>query len=356
MGLWAGWFAAYSLTNVFRDAPRIITLHVVLCTTYKSYFLFNFSDANGFWLPEAVLNGTRAPAKFSDLLPPVAADELPLDVGYTDTDSPLDMDEGAIERLFETYERQYLHDDIAAAQSMPLGSETFDSDGAVSALLPTPHSIKSRQTEDGSSGIVSTVRSVTEVLTTVTTSITTGESYSESTIDEKRSREQHETVALGLGHEWSATLSKTDDGPVGEQPVGIAIETSSVKTVNSEAVLAEINNNVEASSINDHAAQGHLHSAESLESNEDTSAESSALDNIATIVNNEYVLKELSKDIPKDDYVPLDVAVSDAVHAADAFVVYEQPPQDQGPVAAVADVSMQYDIGRIECECVLICE
>lgn len=272
----------------------------------------------------------------------------------TDNDSTLDTAEDAIERLFETYERQYLRDDIAAQQ---MHSLSFERNEDVSVLLPTPHSIKSRHTDAEESSTV-TDNNNSEVSQRIVSTVQTliGNEFDESTertgklglqtateisahdmlihlfVDsdnEKRSREQHREFAFGLGQEL--TLPKVK---------------------NTETAF-DINNNVEASSGSDTTVEEHEHehSAESADISDDVSAESSALDNIATIVKNEYVLKELSKDIPKDDYVPLDVAVSDAVQGADdAFVVYEQPPQDQVPAVAVADVSMQYDVGRSECE------
>lgn len=75
-------------------------------------------------------------------------------------------------------------------------------------------------------------------------------------------------------------------------------------------------------------------------------AEASALEHIATIVSDEHVLTELRKEIPAEDYVPLDVTVGEQSAGLDMDVgaaVYDPLSRSH---EGVIDVSTQYDVSN----------
>lgn len=206
-------------------------------------------------------------------------EEAPADIA--DSYAELDTAEGAIDRLFETYERQYLHD-LRTAAKAELGHTIRLRDVAAA-----PEAEQHSYDDDGDAMLANV--------------------YVDRN-NAQRSREQHELFSFGMGPQWTAEMTQTDRPLVVDDtdPVvrdkKIATEASVVDAVVTRTVAAVENAIV--------------------------SAETTALEHIANIVG--------------DADVPLDVPVS---HSDDAPTGASDPGDRVAYVThQMVDAAMQYDV------------
>lgn len=235
-------------------------------------------------------------------------EEAPADVA--DSYAALDTAEGAIDRLFETYERQYLND-LRTAVKAELAHSIRSRDVVEAAAAP-----EAVHEGSGSTAIAAEQHRHDDDGDVMLANV-----YVDRNNDQ-RSREQHELFSFGMGPQWTAVMAQTD------RPL-VAEDTDPVVRDNRIATEASVIDAVVARAV-------------SAVENAIVSAETTALEHIANIVGDTDVLKELSVDIPKEDYVPLDVPVS---HSDDTPTGASEEGNSMAYVThEMVDAAMQYDV------------
>lgn len=207
------------------------------------------------------------------------------------SDAMMDTDETAIDRLFETTANAELEHSINARQDVTIVAATDEQQRVVD--------------ED-------------DMLANV---------YVDGD-NAQRSREQHGLFSFGLGSRWSAPMEQTDLPLVAEDTDPVVRDNQIVTEASAVAAAAAV-----------------MADAVDAFGQAIVSAETTALDHIASIVGDTDVLKELRVDIPKEDYVPLDVPVN---HSNEMRTDGGDNEGTGNSVAYVThqmiDASMQYDM------------